>query len=219
MTSGRTWHATAGFSTCPRRNPGDHPGNPACRRTGPRGAPARAHGDPAHADGPGRRSLRLAAGADPGRACAAAGRGAGQGAVRARPEQPRGQPHDRGAPGDGLARRGTPASQPVPGRQPHQRRHRGRQRGAADRPGERLARCVPRQRSHTGSGLRTTAGRRRPGPQAGFGVAHRPPAQGHPRRAGAELPKLRAQGIELVPPQMLIGERGNRNVNPRQAPH
>ncbi|WP_238569667.1 hypothetical protein, partial [Pseudomonas aeruginosa] len=24
---------------------------------------------------------------------------------------------------------------------------------------------------------------------------------------------------ELVPPQMLIGERGNRNVNPRQAPH
>ncbi|MBF3342555.1 divergent polysaccharide deacetylase family protein, partial [Pseudomonas aeruginosa] len=34
-----------------------------------------------------------------------------------------------------------------------------------------------------------------------------------------ELPKLRAQGIELVPPQMLIGERGNRNVNPRQAPH
>ncbi|MCR3769171.1 hypothetical protein, partial [Pseudomonas aeruginosa] len=23
----------------------------------------------------------------------------------------------------------------------------------------------------------------------------------------------------LVPPQMLIGERGNRNVNPRQAPH
>ncbi|WP_432212958.1 hypothetical protein [Pseudomonas aeruginosa] len=43
----------------------------------------------------------------------------------------------------------------------------------------------------------------------------------HGRTDGPPFPShaLRAQGIELVPPQMLIGERGNRNVNPRQAPH
>ena len=63
--------------------------------------------------------------------------------------------------------------------------------------------------------------------QAGVALARKQGSAlliGHPHKATLDVlarscRSCAPRASSLVPPQMLIGERGNRNVNPRQAPH